>query len=73
MQAVLEYCGVGTEELTSTRAPGTGELMKKWDHPRGSGIMVAKHQNSLFRDIFETYFGNFNWERYSTQYSVSPT
>jgi hypothetical protein len=32
-----------------------------------------KHQDNLFRDIFETYFGNFNWEHYSTKYSVSLT
>ena len=42
LQAVLEYCGVGTEVLTTTtRAPGKGELMKKRDHPCGSGIVVV--------------------------------
>ena len=41
LQAVLEYCGVGTEVLTTTRAPGKGELMKKRDHPCGGGIVVV--------------------------------
>ena len=42
LQVGLEYCGVGTAVLTTTRVPGTGELVKKRVvHPSGSDIVVV--------------------------------
>jgi hypothetical protein len=41
LQVGLEYCGVGTAVLTTTRVPGTGELVKKRVHPCGSDIVVV--------------------------------
>ena len=37
------------------------------------GCFSPRSPNSLFREIFETYFGNLFGEPYSTQYSTSPT